>query len=294
MSTKDSVLCILVMFLWGAQVSVVKIAETEIPPFFMLALRFLIIALFTLPFVLKIIKKDFFKIALITVFVSILHFGCLYIGISLVKASTSAILYQLSSIFTILLAIVFLKEKITMARAIGVSLSLSGVLILFGGFEAHENIIGGLLVVFASLSFAIGTTLIKKLGPINALSLNAWSAVIAAPAMLVISFVSEDVNSTLLSDVSVKGWLCVLYTALIGGVLSFFLWYQLIGRNQISRLAPFTLLTPIFAVLVSQLVLDETLSLKFICSTLIVLLGVVIAQFGWPKLQSKKVQAEKV
>ena len=86
----------------------------------------------------------------------------------------------------------------------------------------------------------------------------------------------------------------MLYTALIGGVLSFFLWYQLIGRNQISRLAPFTLLTPIFAVLVSQIVLDETLSLKFICSTLIVLLGVVIAQFGWPKLQSKKVQAEKV
>ena len=124
MSTKDSILCILVMFLWGAQVSVVKIAEMEIPPFFMLALRFLIIALFTLPFVLKIIKKDFLKIALITVFVSILHFGCLYIGISLVKASTSAILYQLSSIFTILLAIVFLKEKITMTRAIGVSLSI--------------------------------------------------------------------------------------------------------------------------------------------------------------------------
>ncbi|MBU3082488.1 EamA family transporter [Acinetobacter baumannii] len=288
MSTKDSILCILVMFLWGAQVSFVKIAEMEIPPFFMLALRFLIIALFTLPFVLTITKKDFFKIALITVFVSILHFGCLYIGISLVKASTSAILYQLSSIFTILLAIFFLKERITLARSAGVGLSLLGVLILFGGFEAHESLLGGFLVVFAALSFAIGTTLIKKIGPINGLTLNGWSAIIAAPAMFIISFSTENVNYALLANVSTKGWLCVLYTALIGGVISFFLWYQLIGRNQISRLAPFTLLTPIFAVLVSQIVLNETLSLRFMASTLIVLLGVVVAQFGWPKLQFKK------
>lgn len=282
MSVKDILLSVLVMLIWGAQVTAVKIAELDVPPFFMLSLRFALIALILLPFCPRINKKNFYSIMLIAVFSSIIHFGCLYAGIQLVKASTSAILYQLSSIFTIILAILFLKEKLTASTAFGVSISLLGILLLFGGLNTHENIYGGALIILASLAFAIGTTLIKKLGPINALLLNGWSALFAVVPLLIVSLSTENVNMEMISLISLKSWIAFFYITLVGGVLSFFVWFQLINRNKISKLAPFTLLTPVFAVGVSQIVLDEVLSIRFLSCAFIVLLGVMLGQFGLP------------
>lgn len=54
-----------------------------------------------------------------------------------------------------------------------------------------------------------------------------------------------------------QGWGAVLYTALSGGIAGFWLWYWLLGRHPISRIAPFTLLAPLFAIMAGMVVLGE-------------------------------------
>jgi len=283
MSFRDSTLAIFVMFLWGAQVTAVKIAGAEVPPFLMLAIRFTAIALIIIPFVKHMNYSTGKKVAAISLFTCIFHFGFLYLGIALVKASTSAILYQSTSLFIVFLAAFFLHEKFTLTRGVGLGIAMAGIVLLFGGLDFSEDVTGAVFVLLASMSFAIGTTLTKKLGPIDPLALNGWSAAMAAPLMLAVSLSIEPLDWGQIQSVSIKGWLAVGYTALSGGVIGFALWYRLVNRNQVSKLAPYSLLTPLFAVGVSETLLQEGLSRDFLISSALVLLGVIVAQFGIPR-----------
>ncbi len=280
MKSSDIVLCIVVAFLWGAQVTAVKIAGIEIPPFIMLFIRFLVIALCLLPFARIPNIGEIRKMSVVVLFSTLLHFGFLYVGISLVSAATSAIIYQLSPIFTILLAIVFLREKFSMSVVVGVSIAVMGVISLFGGLTYSGSFSGGVLIALAALCFAVGTILAKRLGPFDPLMLNAWSAVLAIPVVGTVSVIVEADPMDLLSRASSKAWMAIAYTAFSGGVVGFLIWYHLLNRNPVSKLAPYTLLVPLFAVAVSEIVLQEGLDIHFCLNAALIFSGVAIAQLG--------------
>jgi O-acetylserine/cysteine efflux transporter len=75
-----------------------------------------------------------------------------------------------------------------------------------------------------------------------------------------------------------RGWTALAYTIFIGGILGFGLWFWLIARCSMSRVAPFGLLLPVFAVMSSVLFLGDRMTPKLIVGGLLAISGVAITQ----------------
>src|SRR5437870_11345938 len=75
-----------------------------------------------------------------------------------------------------------------------------------------------------------------------------------------------------------RGWLALAYTVFVGGIVGFGLWFWLLARCSMGRVAPFGLLLPVFAVISSVLFLGDRITPKLIVGGLLAISGVAITQ----------------
>ena len=269
---------VMVPLLWGYQFVVIKVGIVEFPPLFFLGLRFLAMALLLVPFVKKPARQELSPVAAISVFLGGLNFGLFYVGLGLGSGSISAVAYQLATPFTILLAWPLLAERPSLVTSSGVLLAFLGVVVLAAGPGLSANAIPILLVVGAALAFAVANVLTKRHGPFDPLMLTGWSSLFTVPQVMLMSFVLEDGQLTSLVTADERGWLALAYTVFIGGIVGFSLWFWLIARCTMGRVAPFGLLLPVFALISSVLFLDEHITPTLIVGALLAISGVAITQ----------------
>lgn len=278
MSVIQIVCAVAVPLLWGYQFVAIKVGVLEFPPLFFLALRFLAIALLLIPFVKRPTRQQFGSVAVISVFLGGLNFGLFYVGLGLGSGSMSAIAYQLATPFTILLAWPLLAERPSLTTSSGVGVAFVGVVVLAAGPGLTANVLPLLLVVGAAFAFAVSNVLTKRYGPFDPLMLMGWSSLLTVPQVTLMSLFLEHGQLASLVTADQRGWLALAYTIFIGGILGFSLWFWLIARCSMGRIAPFGLLLPVFAVISSVLFLGDEVTPKLVIGGLLAMSGVAITQ----------------
>jgi O-acetylserine/cysteine efflux transporter len=278
MSAIQIVCAIAVPLLWGYQFVAIKVGVTEFPPLFFLALRFLAIALLLVPFVKKPTRQQLGPIAAISIFLGGLNFGLFYVGLGLGSGSMSAVAYQLATPFTVLLAWPLLAERPSLTTSAGVVLAFVGVVVLAAEPGLSANALPLLLVAGAAFAFAVSNVLTKRYGPFDPLMLMGWSSLLTVPQVMVMSLLLEYGQVASLVTADGRGWLALAYTIFIGGIVGFGLWFWLIARCSMGRIAPFGLLLPVFAFISSVLFLGDRMSPKLIAGGLLAIAGVAITQ----------------
>ena len=279
MSAIQVVCAVAVPLLWGYQFVVIKVGVSEFPPFFFLALRFLATALLLIPFVKKPRREQLRPIAAISLFLGGLNFGLFYVGLGLGSGSMTAVAYLLSTPFTVLLAWPLLAERPSLITVSGVVLAFAGVLVLRAEPGLSSNGLPLLLVVGAAFAFAVSNVLTKRYGPFDPLMLMGWSSLFTVPQVMLMSLLLEYGQLTSLVAADERGWLALAYTIFIGGIVGFGLWFWLIARCSMGRVAPFGLLLPVFALMSSALFLGEPMTPKLIVGALLAISGVAVTQF---------------
>lgn len=278
MSAIQVVFAIAVPLIWGYQFVVIKIGVTEFPPLFFLALRFLAISALLVPFVQRPTRQQIGPVAAISVFLGGLNFGLFYIGLQLGSGSMSAVAYQLATPFTVLLAWPLLAERPSLRMSAGVVLAFAGVVVLAAKPGPTANGLALLLVVCAAFSFAVSNVLTKRYGPFDPMMLMGWSSLLTVPQVILMSLLLEHGQAASLVTADQIGWLALAYTIFAGGIAGFGLWFWLIARCSMSRVAPFGLLLPVFALISSVLFLGERMTPKLIFGGLLAISGVAITQ----------------
>lgn len=278
MSLIQIVCAVMVPLLWGYQFVVIKVGIVEFPPLFFLGLRFLTMALLLVPFVKKPTRQEFGPVAAISVFLGGLNFGLFYVGLGLGSGSMSAVAYQLATPFTILLAWPLLAERPSPITSSGVLLAFLGVVVLAAGPGLSANALPILLVVGAAFAFAVANVLTKRHGPFDPLMLTGWSSLFTVPQVMLMSLVLERGQLATLVTADDRGWLALAYTVFIGGIVGFGLWFWLIARCTMGRVAPFGLLLPVFALIFSVLFLGDRMTPTLIVGGLLAISGVAITQ----------------
>ncbi|MBW7968818.1 EamA family transporter [Bradyrhizobium sp. BR 10289] len=278
MSVIQIVCAVAVPLLWGYQFVAIKVGVTEFPPLFFLALRFLAIALLLVPFVRRPMRRQIGPVAAISLFLGGLNFGLFYVGLGLGSGTMSAIAYQLATPFTVLLAWPLLAEEPSLTTSAGVVLAFVGVVVLAAEPGLSAKPLPLLLVVGAALAFAISNVLTKRYGPFDPLMLMGWSSLLTVPQVLVMSLLLEHGQLASLVTADGHGWLALAYTIFIGGIVGFGLWFWLIARCSMGRVAPFGLLLPVFALISSVLFLGDEVTPKMIAGGLLAISGVAMTQ----------------
>jgi O-acetylserine/cysteine efflux transporter len=273
------VLCaVLVPLLWGVQFAVIKVGLASFPPLFFVALRFAAVAVLLLPFVSRPTRRELVPIVVISIFLGGLNFGLFFVGLGHGLAGVSAVANQLSTPFTLLLGWPLLRERPSARVALGVVLAAAGVALTAAGPGASVTLVPTVLVIGAGLALAVGNVLTKRYGPFDPLTLIAWVSLFTVPQVLAVSAVLEHGQLASLHTATPTAWLAFAYTVLFGAIAGFGLWFWLIARCSMSRLAPFALLQPVFAIAAGVLLLREPLSVPLVVGALVCIAGVALSQ----------------
>ena len=178
------VLAVLACIIWSGNFIAARGVYKEIPPISLAFYRWLIASIIIFPFAFKQFKSEwqavkrswhyFFWVALsgVTIFNTFVYIGGHYTtAINLAIIGTTS-----SPIIAVILAKIFLQEKIGSLKVIGMMLCIVGILFLLSK-ASFQNLLslqfskGDLWVLSAAVFFAVYNTMVKKrpssISPVN-------------------------------------------------------------------------------------------------------------------------------
>jgi len=117
---------------------------------------------------------------------------------------------------------------------------------------------GEWLMLLAALSMAVGTVLIRYVcryaDPVSA---TGWHMIIGGLPLWGISFLTE---SQQWQNLVISDWMALLYATIFGSAIAYGLFFYFASSGNLTSLSSLTFLTPVFALLFGNLLLNEVLS----------------------------------
>jgi len=270
---RDILLGVLLAGIWGMGIVVAKAGFGEFPPIFLMALRFGLTAL-TLAWFVPVPRGQLRSIFLIAVVAATIQYSLTFTGLKGLDASTAVLILQMEVPFAVLLAVIFLKDRLGWRRAFAMALALVGVGLIAGEPRLTEDLLPVLLVLAGALAWGAGQVMTKALVRAGGFSLIAWVAVFATPQLFLSSYLFEAGQIDALRNAGLLGWGAVVYLGLVMTALGYALWYHLLGKHRVNQVMPFVLLVPAVTVAGGVLLLGEELTLRVAIGGLIVIAGV--------------------
>ena len=229
---------------------------------------------------LKVDKPiDRFYLAIAGIF-SCAGFGA-FSAIALLNASTgrTAICVYTMPIWVTLLSRLVLKEDLTKPRLLSLLFGIVGLTVLLIPLMQAGISYGAFAAIGAAISWAIGTVFLKwakvKASP---LAIAVWQVLAGAMASGVILFAVNEEPWTIVTG---SAWAGLIYSTVIGTVLAYLLWFQIIQRLPSSTASLGTLLVPVFGVIASFIFLSEIPSITDVIGFSFIFIASIIAlKFG--------------
>lgn len=212
-----------------------------------------------------------------------------------IPASMNAVLVSTNVVFIALLAGLILKERIMPARIIGIALALCGViLVTFNtGFVLEAgadriDLLGCAFSLLAAFSFALYSVIGKRVLTSNdplviaVLALFSGSVLLAALTASTVGF-----SAIILAGRPIFLIMVFLGLTMIG--IAYPLWFTCLKRLPASHASVYIYLTPVFAVILSLIILKERFSWLFWVGGAFILGGIIITnRFASRNSASKK------
>lgn len=279
MNFRDFILLSAVCFVWGLNLVVTRwvVADAGVPPLFFAAMRFAGIALVLFWF-LRPIPKNLGTLFLIAMGMGAVHFALLFTGLANAEASSVSVVGQLGVPFSTLMSMAFLGEVVGWRRGLGIMLAFAGAILIAVDPNTFQLSFGLLYVVFAALIASGAGILMKRMPSISAMQMQAWIGLFSfAPLFAVSGLLESDQNGW---GAFIEGgwlvWVATAFAVLGVSVFGHGAFYNLIKKYDISLLSPLTLMTPVWGVVLSIVMLGEVLTLQLVVGAAISLGGVFV------------------
>lgn len=209
-------------------------------------------------------------------------------GMRLTTPINGALLYAFTPAMVLLAAALFLGERLTVRKVVGILVALVGVLLVLSGGDGgltqrlfaltHWNQ-GDILILIAVVTWALytllGKALLKRYDP---LTIVAWAFGVACVMMLLATpWMMAGFDPATLT---LPAMLDVLYLAGMTSVIAFTLWYFALQRLEAGQVAVFANLPPPTTALLTWLVFGTLPGWTVVVGGLLVLCGVSVVQFS--------------
>ena len=285
MLLRHRLLALLVAVCWGVNFPATALALDHFPPLFMVALRFAIIAIPTLIFIPRP-KVPFRWLLGVGLGIGTMQFAFLYLGMEAgMPAGLASIVLQASAPFTVIIAGIWLRERIGPRQAVGIAIAVLGLAAIAVHRSQVAAVLPVLLTLCGALGWAIGNVSTRKAQAPNALHLTLWMSVIPPLPMLVISLFVEgperigDSLATAFTLEALPAVLGLLYVVVIATLVGYGIWNGLLKRYPSSTVAPFSMLVPVVGVLASWIAFGEIIDLTELLAGAAVVAGVLVASY---------------
>ncbi|QKW24641.1 EamA family transporter [Kitasatospora sp. NA04385] len=176
-----------------------------------------------------------------------------------------------------LLAVPVLRQRLS-ARRLGWGLvGVLGVGLVVIGPAAALDAVGVAAGLGGAATMGLGVTLTKRWGRpegVGPLALTGWQLTAGGLFLLPATFLFEGAAPA----VDGRAALGYLWLGLVGGLLTYALWFQGIGRLPVTGVAVLGLLSPLVAAVLGALLLDQTLGAVQLLGFALALASIVAGQ----------------
>lgn len=285
MKARDQAELLALAALWGASFIFMRLGAGEFGPVALAAVRVAGAALLLLP-LLKLrgewpaLRAAWRPIAIVGITNSALPFVCFGVAALSITAGLSSIFNAAAPLFGAAFAWLWLNERLTRARAVGLAVGLAGVLWLAWRNVNQETAfkpggsgwaIGACLL--ATLLYGFSANFTKRyLGGVPPLAVATGSQAFAAlflavPALLFWPAVSPGAQS----------WGAVAALAILCTGIAYVLYFRLIARFGAARAITVTFMIPVFGVIWGAIFLAESVTPAMLAGCALIVLGTALA-----------------
>ena len=274
------------MVVWGTTFVVTKAAVQQFPPFTLAFLRFAIATAVLVPFLrrgalaalrgsVSIGRLTFLAFTGIAVFTVTFNFALIY-G----SAAQGALLYATIPAVVGVCAVLFLKERLSRRRILGITLSVAGAALIVATGEARADdapapLLGAALMLSTVLLWGAYTVAAK---PIAAADQTAVTfAMSAVGALLLLPTSALELAAMPWPVTSAGGWLGVVYLAVFASAGAYALYNFALRELDASTVGALTNIDPIVGLVTAFVVLGETLLPVQAAGAAVVIVGMWLA-----------------
>ena len=171
------------------------------------------------------------------------------------------------------------SEKITVPKIFGVLLGFGGVVTIFSNdvqFNGNTFALFGMAAVVLSAAIqGFSAVLIKKYGhDLSPFVVSFVPMSISAVLLLTASVAAEDFSSVQFTPMAIFS---IFYLAIFGTVITFVSYFWLLKRVEVVLLSLTAFVTPLIAVLLGVLILNEKISPQIFAGAFLVFTGIATA-----------------
>jgi drug/metabolite transporter (DMT)-like permease len=276
---------LLLAMIWGASFLFMRTAAVEFGALLTAGLRVGIASLFLLPLLLirgqgPVLRAHWKPVFLIGIFNSALPFALFSFAVQHITTGLSSILNATVPLFGAMVAWVWLGDRPTLSRAIGLGVGFLGVLLLAAGeasFKPNASGIAPLWAVaaclLATLSYGVSANFAKRfISHVPPLATATGSQMGATLALLVPSLLTIPSDSP-----SLQAWGALVVVGVVSTGVAYILYFRLIDQTGPARALTVTFLVPVFAIAYGVVLLGEHITPWMIVCGLVIVLGTGLA-----------------
>ena len=281
--------------IWGSTWLFIKLGLADLPPITFAGIRFVIACAILFPLVwlrhlsLPKTRGEWILLVGTGVLSFSLHYGLVFWAEQYITSGLAALLQAMLPAFGLILAHIHVPaERMTWVKIGGVVLGVCGVGVVFSNQLAISGrlaLAGCVGMVLSAFFAAYSNVLVKTRGK------NLNPAVIAAFQMFF------GLIPLLLYGLTLEGnplsfrWttiavLSLLYLAVVGSVVAFLLYYWLMQNMDVTKTMLISLVTPVVAVILGMIVLDEQLSWRTLVGGAMIIAGIGFIVVRKPRIRT--------
>ncbi len=226
----------------------------------------------------------------LALFQTVLQYVFFYIGLANTTGTKGSIINSAGTFFAVLLACLAVKdEKLSAQKLVGCAIGFAGTVIINLSSASHQegfSFLGDSFVLLSALSYAVSSVMIKQFSKKeNPVTLSGYQFLFGGIVMVIFGYLFGG----RISIVSVKGVILLVYLSFLSAT-AYTLWGIILKYNDVSRVAVFGFMTPVFGCIFSALLLKESIGASAVNTVLalaLVSVGIIIVN---AKARSKDIK----
>ena len=302
-SFRYSLMAIFACLLWSSAFVAGKQALKYQSPLNLASSRFLLAGLLQLPLCgsllapLRILKKEFSTVLLVSLFNTVYLYSTFFIGLSWVRGAEGAMMIGVGPLASALMAHILMKDdKMRPRLLIGILLGMSGV--AFVSLTSNpwnpaglKEFFGLMLLLSGAFVSAIGNVVVaKRKSGLHPIALNSAQMLLGGTMLLLMALPFEGLP-TLNLPVAYYGNLLWLSTI---SATAFGIWFFLLNRIKVSRLNLWKFLIPLCGSVLAWLFIPgESPTWPSLVGMFLIVVGIIIGQTEKSKSRSTPENAEQ-
>jgi len=276
-----------IYLVWGSTFLAIRVGVREVPPFLLAGMRFvaagvLLCGWMRLKGTDSPTLREWGAASVVAIPFFVLDYGLVFWAEQRVPSGITAVMMATIPVFMALSEIIFIKtQRLTARLGIALAVGMVGVGVLVShsasSGDAPIDPWGAFALIVGALSWAIGSALTPKLSlPASKAMSSGTQMLVGGVLLTLVALALGEFRRFHLQAVSLRAWIALAYLIGAGSILAFTAYVWLIHHQSPTKVGTYAYVNPVVAVLLGYLFGGETIGLRTICGTTLVLLSVVV------------------